>query len=117
MDQEEDGNLSEGVNSTTVALQSKQEAKNPVMHAAQSQLSPAKETSVVSEVRKNNDKQKPKMSKEESKKISSEIWARVFRHYGWLITAVLGGMGFGAIFPGREYVNHFIYRNSNALFC
>ena len=43
---------------------------------------------------------KAELTKEESSRISGEIWARVYRHYGWLITAIVGGMGFGSIFPG-----------------
>lgn len=107
MDQEEDGNLSEVDNSVKFDLQTVKEAKTPAAHAAQEQLSPAKETSDVSVVQKQNGKNKPKLSKEESKQISSEIWARVFKHYGWLITAVFGGMGFGAIFPGMDFAFHF----------
>ena len=45
---------------------------------------------------------KTPMSKEESKQVTNQIWARVFRHYEWVILAILGGMGFGSVFPGTS---------------
>jgi len=47
------------------------------------------------------------LSKEESKEVSSKIWARVFRHYEWVTLAILGGMGFGAVFPGLLYHKYY----------
>ena len=96
MDQEKETNTPEVVDNGIMA--------SPLIQAAPTQISPVKEKSEVSVVRKENEKVKPTLSKDESKRVSSEIWARVFKHYGWLIVAVFGGMGFGAIFPGNDFV-------------
>lgn len=94
MDQEKETNAVESVdNELTVS---------PLVQAVSADAAPVKEKSEVSVVRKDNDEKKPTLSKDESKKVSSEIWARVFKHYGWLTIAVFGGMGFGAIFPGKK---------------
>ena len=96
MDQEKETNTPEVVDNGIMA--------SPLIQAAPTQVSPVKEKFEVSVVRKENEKVKPTLSKDESKRVSSEIWARVFKHYGWLIVAVFGGMGFGAIFPGNNFV-------------